>query len=219
MCAGAPGLRLYPHGLGPGHGCASIWAAAPQHFYYDISSFTDEPEPHTVVAFCQKPSPLRGRQFAGKHGQCGRTGGTAILAAMEGKLKDFTDSREARAAKVRYLIVFTDGADSGTVRDEEGRRELTPEAKALMAHYRQAGIAVIAVGIGQGAEDVSAFSGSGQHFVRVQNDRTQDIRRGRCQDRGDQGPGGGLPAGRRDQRPAQHGAPSIRPIRRGFDIP
>ncbi|HAM36952.1 MAG TPA: hypothetical protein DEB40_06955 [Elusimicrobia bacterium] len=148
---------------------------APQHFFYDLSSFTAEARPVTEIGFNEHPGEdVNSSRLVGMANRSGK-GGTDILSALRGKLKDFIDSRQARSAKVKYLIIFTDGADNGAVREANGRRELTPELAETLAQYRQAGIDVIAVGIGQGAEDVKAFHGPGRHYVRIDAARTEDI--------------------------------------------
>ena len=60
------------------------------------------------------------------------------------------DSKEARGAKVKYMIVFTDGADAA-IRQSSGGYETTESFKDVLKKYRDAEIDVIAIGIGDGA--------------------------------------------------------------------
>jgi hypothetical protein len=102
-------------------------------------------------------------------------GGTDIYHAVKGKLKDFMSSREARGARVKYLLVFTDGADHGSVEESGGRRAPTARMRELLEQCRQAGVELVMIGIGEGAKDVQAFDGQGQHYIRIRRDRFDDI--------------------------------------------
>lgn len=146
---------------------------APQHFFYDLSSFTEQPK--TVVSMGERlGEEENARRLVTMANSVGE-GGTEILPALRKKLEDFTGSRQARVAKVKYLILFTDGADSGAVREADKRYAVTDEMAALLKKYHEAGIDVVAIGIGQGAQQVAAFNGPGQHFVRIADKRSSDI--------------------------------------------
>ncbi|MBI2916302.1 MAG: VWA domain-containing protein, partial [Elusimicrobia bacterium] len=143
--------------------------AVPQHFFYDLSHFTEELETGIGLGerITEEENSSRLVQMANKIG----IGGTNILSAMKIKLKDFSNSPDARNSKVKYIILFTDGADERTI--SNGR--YTPEFAKLMEDYTAIGIDVIAIGIGQGAKDVEAFRGFRQHFVKIDNARPEDI--------------------------------------------
>ncbi len=147
--------------------------AAPEHFFYDLSEFADQPR--TAVAMgARTDEKENARRLVEMANRAGR-GGTDIHAALKAKLQDFVGSRQARGAKVKYVVLYTDGADSGTVELAAGRHVLTEQAKKLMGEYASAGIDVIAIGYGPAAEQVAAFNGPGQHYVRIDTTRSADI--------------------------------------------
>lgn len=142
---------------------------APQHFHYDFSYFKSSPT--SVVKFGERISAQENdRRVLSMKGQIG-VGGTEILDAMIAQRNSFMASREARGAKVKYVILFTDGADFRSISQGQFTKEMMDE----MGKYREAGIDVIAVGIGQGAKDVRAFTGPGQHYVEIAESRPEDI--------------------------------------------
>lgn len=142
---------------------------APKHFFYNISHFNSQPTP--VVTFGDRLSAAENDQrvisMKGKIGQ----GGTNILEALEKERISFTSSREARGAKMKYVVLFTDGADLDSIAGGAFTEEMSNE----MTKYREARIDVIAVGIGPGANDVRAFQGPGQHFVTINENHPEDI--------------------------------------------
>lgn len=147
-----------------------IGQAAPKHFHYDLSWFTREN--NTVVGLEEQISSeendLRLLRAANQAGE----GGTDLMSAMKAKLKDFENARAGRSAQIKYLTVFTDGADYTCIR--KGR--FTPEFREVMDGYRAAGIDVIAIGVGPGAEDVTAFDeDANQHYVRIREGQWSDI--------------------------------------------
>ena len=149
--------------------------SAPEHFYYDLSWFTDKQEGVTVVGMGDRLTEADSdARLAGMTGPIG-AGGTDIYHAVKGKLKDFMSSREARGARVKYLLVFTDGADHGSVEESGGRRAPTARMRELLEQCRQAGVELVMIGIGEGAKDVQAFDGQGQHYIRIRRDRFDDI--------------------------------------------
>ena len=143
--------------------------ALPQHFHYDLSYFTEGAS--TVVKMGERMTEGEiSKRLVAMANQIGG-GGTNILTSMKQKLRDFQRSPEAIQAKIKYLVIFTDGADGNSI----SSGQLTPAFKALLQEYREAGIDVIAIGIGQGAADVEAFNEPGQHFVKIEPNRPEDI--------------------------------------------
>ncbi|MEK6543610.1 MAG: vWA domain-containing protein, partial [Elusimicrobiota bacterium] len=94
----------------------SFWKlkqAAPESFFYDLSSFTDTPV--TVIGMDENfDEAANAHRLVAMANQIGN-GGTDIYGSMKKKYEDFIDSRNGRSAKVKYMVVFTDGADSNTV--------------------------------------------------------------------------------------------------------
>ncbi len=143
--------------------------ALSQSFYYDLSYFTGQP-PVTIVGMEERLSSEQndGRLVAAKKEIA--SGGNDILLAMQSKREEFLKNRDFKRAKVKYLILFTDGMDRAIIGDK-----FSPEMRAEMQLYEQAGIDVIAIGIGEGSKSVQAFNGNRQHYIQIQEDRPYDI--------------------------------------------
>jgi len=147
-------------------------------FHYDLTYYTER-LPVTCVGMDDSLSyedhDKRLKYMANKIGKDGND----LLLAMDYKLKNgdntgMLDSRDARSAKVKYMVVFTDGRDGAIVR-MGNRWVVTDEFSKVLDKYAAAKIDVIAIGIGHGAEQVEAFDGDGQHFIRIDRDRPIDI--------------------------------------------
>ncbi|MEK7384264.1 MAG: transglutaminase domain-containing protein, partial [Elusimicrobiota bacterium] len=147
--------------------------AAPEHFFYDLSEFTRTPTTSVKMGARVSAQDNADRlvAMANRAGE----GGTDICAALESKLRDFLASRRAHAARVKYVVLYTDGADEGAVHSVDGRPRLTQRAESLLESYARAGIDVIVIGYGPAAEQVRAFDGPGRHHVRIDASRSEDI--------------------------------------------
>ncbi|MBF0511777.1 MAG: AAA family ATPase, partial [Candidatus Omnitrophica bacterium] len=101
-------------------------------------------------------------------------GGNDLLGAMRIKLQELSALSRARNAKTKYIVVETDGADSAIEQttDDKGARiyKPRPDFQQLLDEYRRAGIKVIAIGYGEGAQWVQAFKGQGLYYVRIKDD-------------------------------------------------
>jgi hypothetical protein len=62
-----------------------------------------------------------------------------------------------------------------TVSEVDGRFVLTREMNEVLAEYERAGLHLVVVGLGEGAGQVSAFTGPRQHFIRIASGRREDI--------------------------------------------
>jgi len=153
---------------------------ASKYFFYDLSYFTDDP-PVTVVQMGERVSEDENRNRMISMSNMIARDGTNIQLAMEEKLTNekgtgFLDSREALNAKKKYMILFTDGVDRRCIRvSSDGSYELTETFNETLKKYQDAGIDVIVLGIGEASEQVRAFKGYGQHYVRIARDRPFDI--------------------------------------------
>jgi len=153
----------------------------PEHFYYDSSFFT-QGTPTTAIGMGQKIDEAENNEILKNMANKIGDGGTDLLGAMKYKLtnKDktgFLDSQDAKGAKVKYVIVFTDGAGDAILEKETESGKmyfLTSDFKDLLKKYKEAGIDVFVVGFGKGAQQVEAFNGAGQHYVRIEDDRFAD---------------------------------------------
>ncbi|MFA6093066.1 MAG: AAA family ATPase [Elusimicrobiota bacterium] len=143
----------------------------PGHFAYDLSWFAGGNEAITVVPFGAKLDGSENeRRLAEMSKKAGKMGGTNIIGALRSKLKEMRASPEARRAQVRYLLLFTDGDKDGegqAVAQSGGGYVLTPEMRKLAQEYRDAGIEIVVLGMGEGARQVAAFKGPGLHHVRL----------------------------------------------------
>ncbi|MBN2144656.1 MAG: AAA family ATPase [Candidatus Aureabacteria bacterium] len=155
-----------------GDNCRKWREAAPKHFFYDMSFYTDQPP----VTVCEMGRFYSQEQWKSKCVAMGKQvghNGNDMLKALKEKLSDFTGSHlrpEVRRAKNKTLVLFTDGQDgaiSGT--------QQTPELKAVLEMYRKAGVEIFAIGFGEGASPVQAFKEKGQHFIRIREDRPYDV--------------------------------------------
>ncbi|MBI2916319.1 MAG: VWA domain-containing protein, partial [Elusimicrobia bacterium] len=141
-----------------------------KNFFYDLSYFTDQVYP-PIVGFDETVTEEENRERLVDMANQIPSGGTDILEAMRQKLKDFLQSPGARKATIKYLIVLTDGDDEKAII----RGRATPEFKALLDLYREAGIDLVFIGIGPGAKDVEALCEPGQHYVKIKDNRPMDI--------------------------------------------
>ncbi|MBF0531693.1 MAG: AAA family ATPase [Candidatus Omnitrophica bacterium] len=152
---------------------------APQHFHYDLSTYTHL-EPETIDSMSQRMSAEdMDKQLIKLANLIGNGGGNDLQRAMSFKLTNeqgtgFLDAREARTAKVKYMIVFTDGADAA-IRQNGNDYEPQDSFKEVLRRYRDAGIDLIAIGIGAGSKYVRAFKGEGQHFVQIDDKHPENI--------------------------------------------
>jgi WD40 repeat protein/MoxR-like ATPase len=149
--------------------------AAPEHFYYDLSSFADAPQTYVAMGarLSQKENAER---IVGMANDAGRQGGTNIVGSLRSKLADFMASRQARGAKVKNMLLVTDGADAKSiVQYPDGRWRPTQEMAAVLAQFAEAGIDVTFIGIGPAAEQVKALDGPRRHYVRIDAARSEDI--------------------------------------------
>ncbi len=148
--------------------------AAPEHFFYDLASFSDAP--HTYVAMDARLSRKENADRLVNMANAAGEGGTDIVRALNAKLSDFMGSRQARGAKVKSLLLVTDGADGKSiVKGPGGQWTSTPEMAQVLAQCAEAGIDVTFIGIGPAAEQVKALDGSRQHYVRIDASRSEDI--------------------------------------------
>jgi MoxR-like ATPase len=148
--------------------------AAPEHFLYGLSSFGSSP--HTYVQMgARLGEKENAARVAGMANAAGLQGGTDILGALSAKLSEFQESRPARMAKVKGIVVVTDGADERSVVRGEGRWRPSRAMARLLAQCAEAGIDVTFIGIGPAAEQVRAFDGPRQRFVRVDASRCEDV--------------------------------------------
>jgi hypothetical protein len=101
---------------------------------------------------------------------------TDIVGALKAKLLEFMSTRRVRDAKVKGMIVVTDGADPRAIIDSGGRWTMTPELAQVLAQYARAGIDVTFIGIGAvGGQLVEALDAPRVHHVSIQASRSEDI--------------------------------------------
>lgn len=144
--------------------------SAPQHFRYNLSLFHDVCT--TYINQSDRLSESQNEKIIKQMSNDISKGiGTNILRAMQKQYEEIMNNRESRTAKVKYVILFTDGADSHSIFSSKFTEEMQKE----MDKYREAGIEVFAIGFGFGARDVTAFNQPGQHFVQIPSDRPYDI--------------------------------------------
>ncbi|MBN1982168.1 MAG: AAA family ATPase [Chitinivibrionales bacterium] len=145
--------------------------AAPQKFFYDLSYFQNKPSP-SIVGFQQRLSKSENETaivaMAKKLSNIDAS--NDMYAAMKAKLADFLASPHARSARVKYVILFTDGNDPST-----RGGVFSPGFAKLMKNYQEARIDVFAIGIGAGSSEVTAFQGQGLHHVRLDKKNPSDI--------------------------------------------